>query len=181
MKGIRAISEIALLAALLAVCAWITIPAAVPFTLQTFGVFLALRLLGGKKGTIAVLVYIAMGAVGLPVFSGFGSTASLVGPTGGYIVGFAVCGLWYAALENRTNGRFARCAVMAGGLMLCYAFGTVWFVLQMDRAGKAMTFGAALMACVVPYIVPDLIKLAAADILSERIRRALEHGRKRTA
>ncbi len=169
------------MAALLAVCAWITVPAAVPFTLQTFGVFLALRLLGGKKGTVAVLVYIAMGAVGLPVFSGFGSTASLVGPTGGYIAGFAVCGLWYTLLESRTGTRAARCAVMAGGLLLCYAFGTVWFVLQMNGAGKAITFGAALTTCVLPYIVPDLVKIAAADLLAERIRKALGHGREKTA
>ena len=74
---------------LIAVCSWISIPAAVPFTLQTFGVFMAVEVLGGKRGTMAVLVYILMGAVGLPVFAGFqGGIGIIFNTTGGYIVGF---------------------------------------------------------------------------------------------
>ena len=75
---------IALFAALMALCAWVTVPYAVPFTMQTFGVFLALLLLGGKRGTICMAVYLLLGAVGLPVFSGFrGGVGALVGSTGG--------------------------------------------------------------------------------------------------
>ena len=82
---------IALFAALMALCAWVTVPYAVPFTMQTFGVFLALLLLGGKRGTICMAVYLLLGAVGLPVFSGFrGGVGALVGSTGGYLVGFIV-------------------------------------------------------------------------------------------
>ena len=79
---------IALFAVVMAVCAWISIPAAVPFTLQTFGVFLAVGLLGGKRGTLAVLIYLLLGAVGIPVFAGFnGGLGYMLGATGGYIVG----------------------------------------------------------------------------------------------
>ena len=91
--SVRDMAFIAAMSAVIAVCAWITIPLAVPFTLQIFGVFMALRLLGGKKGTLSILVYIALGAVGLPVFSGFqGGIGVLAGPTGGDIAGVPLMG-----------------------------------------------------------------------------------------
>ena len=87
---------IALFAVLMAVCAWISIPFAVPFTLQTFAVFAALAILGGRRGTLSVVVYLLLGAVGLPVFAGFkGGLAALLGTTGGYILGFLLTALLY--------------------------------------------------------------------------------------
>ena len=92
------LTYMAVCAALIAICAWITVPAAVPFTLQTFAIFFVLSLLGGKRGTIAILVYILLGAVGLPVFSGFnGGLGALLGTTGGYIFGFLFIGLIFRA------------------------------------------------------------------------------------
>ena len=83
-------------AALIAICSWISIPTAVPFTFQTFAVFFVLMLLGGEKGTISILVYILIGAAGAPVFSGFGAGIGvLLGSTGGYILGFLFIGLIY--------------------------------------------------------------------------------------
>lgn len=80
---------IAVFAVLMAICSWISIPTVVPFTLQTFGVFLAIGVLGGKRGSLAVLVYILLGAIGVPVFAGFtGGIGILLRNTGGYIVGF---------------------------------------------------------------------------------------------
>ena len=80
---------IAVFAVVMAICSWISIPATVPFTLQTFGVFLAVGVLGGKRGTLSILVYILLGAVGVPVFAGFsGGIGSLFGNAGGYIIGF---------------------------------------------------------------------------------------------
>ena len=67
-------------AALIAVCAWISIPADVPFTLQTFAIFTVCGLLGGKRGTVSVLVYLLLGAVGAPVFAGF--RGAQAGPQG---------------------------------------------------------------------------------------------------
>ena len=92
----RTLTEVALSAALLVVCSLISVPAAVPFTLQTFGVFVILVILGWKKGCSAILLYILLGLIGLPVFSGAkGGPAALFGPTGGYILGFLLTGLCY--------------------------------------------------------------------------------------
>ena len=86
----------ALFAVLLTVCAWISVPLPVPFTLQTFAIFAALGILGGRRGTWAVAVYLLLGAVGLPVFSGFrGGLGALLGTTGGYILGFLALALVY--------------------------------------------------------------------------------------
>lgn len=164
---------IALFAALMALCAWVTVPYAVPFTMQTFGVFLALLLLGGKRGTICMAVYLLLGAVGLPVFSGFrGGVGALVGSTGGYLVGFIVSALLMWALSGfARKSRWTLAASMALSLAACYAFGTAWFVIVSVRAGKAMTFGAALSICVLPYIVPDAAKLWLACVLARRLKK----------
>lgn len=80
----KEMAYIALLVVVIAVCSWISIPSVVPFTMQTFGVFCAVGLLGGFRGTVAVLIYILMGLIGLPVFSNFnGGVGYLMGPTGG--------------------------------------------------------------------------------------------------
>ena len=93
--SLRDMALCSLFAAILAVSAWLTIPGEVPFTLQTFGVFAALGLLGGKRGTIALALYLILGAVGLPVFAGFrGGFGVLLGTTGGYIFGFLLSGLY---------------------------------------------------------------------------------------
>ncbi len=164
---------IALFAALMALCAWVTVPYAVPFTMQTFGVFLALLLLGGKRGTICMAVYLLLGAVGLPVFSGFrGGVGALVGSTGGYLVGFIVSALLMWALSGfARKSRWTLAASMALSLAACYAFGTAWFVIVSVRAGKAMTVGAALSMCVLPYIVPDAAKLWLACVLARRLKK----------
>ena len=99
---------IAICAVMLAVCSWISIPTAVPFTMQTFGVFCVLLLLGGKRGTLAIVVFLLLGAIGLPVFAGFsGGMGSILGSTGGYLLGFIFIGLIYwitEALLLRTQG-----------------------------------------------------------------------------
>ena len=80
---------IGVFAVIMAICSWISIPTTVPFTLQTFGVFIAVGVLGGKRGSLAVLVFIILGAIGIPVFSGMtGGVGILLGSTGGYIIGF---------------------------------------------------------------------------------------------
>ena len=155
---------IALFACLMAICAWISIPGQIPFTLQTMGVFLAIGLLGGKRGTIAVLVYILMGAVGLPVFSGFaGGLGKLLGMTGGYIVGFLVSALLMWAMEALFGSKkWVLPASMVVGLIACYAFGTAWFMVVYARNAGAIGLGTALGWCVFPFIIPDLVKIALA-------------------
>jgi len=169
------LTYIALFTVLMAVCAWITLPMAVPFTLQTFAVFAALGTLGGRRGTLAVTAYLLLGAVGLPVFSGFrGGPGMLLGTTGGYLTGFLAAALCYWLLTAGLGDRPAvRLTAMVLGLLLCYAFGTAWYLLVYIRNGQAMALWAALGNCVFPFVVPDLCKLALAFLLSGKYRKFL--------
>ena len=166
---------IAMFAVVMAVCAWISIPAAVPFTLQTLGVFLAVGMLGGKRGTLAVLIYLLLGAVGMPVFAGFnGGLGYMLGSTGGYIVGFALSALtmwgFEAALGRKT---WVLAVSMVLGLAVCYAFGTAWFMVVYARNTGAIGLMTALGWCVIPYIVPDLVKIALALLLQKLLSAAI--------
>ncbi len=169
----KSLVYIAIFAALIAGCAWLSIPYVVPFTMQTFGVFLALFLLGGKRGTAAIAVYLLLGAVGAPVFAGFGGGLGvLLGSTGGYLLGFLATTLLYWAIMRgaRANSSLWAIGTMVAGLALCYAFGTAWFVVVYARAGNAVGITSALLWCVVPYIIPDLVKLALAFALSKTLK-----------
>lgn len=164
----------AVFAAVCAVCAWITVPSVVPFTMQTFAVFVTLGLLGGKLGTAAIALYLLLGAVGIPVFAGFtGGFGRLIGATGGYLVGFlAICVcVWIS--EKISSSFWCLLAAMAVGLALCYLFGTLWYVTVFAKT-KPIGFGSALMTCVVPFILPDLAKLAVAAIITKRLKPAIK-------
>lgn len=164
---------IGIFAALMAVFSWISIPTAVPFTLQTFGVFLAVGVLGGKRGTLAVLVYIILGVVGLPVFAGFtGGVGILFTNTGGYILGFLFSALLMWGIEKFLGRKpVIHIFSMIAGLIVCYAFGTAWFMVLYTRASGPVGIGAVLSWCVLPFIIPDLIKIALAFVLSRRVRK----------
>lgn len=166
---------IALFAVMIAVCSWISIPATVPFTLQTFGVFLAVGVLGGKRGTLAVLVYLLLGIVGLPVFAGFsGGIGCLLGTTGGYIVGFLFSALVMWAMERFLGKKpWVLALSMVLGLIVCYAFGTVWFMQVYAKTTGAIGIWTALGWCVFPYIVPDLVKIVLAMVLCKRLAAAI--------
>lgn len=152
-----------LFAALLSICSWISVPIAdIAFTLQTFGVFLTLGLLSGKRGGIAVFIWLLLGAVGAPVFSGFrGGIGSLAGVTGGYLWGFLFAALTYRLLE-----RFGKLPAMIAGQLVCYLCGCLWFYLY---AGGG--FWLIIVRCVAPYLLFDSIKLALAYTLSRRLAR----------
>lgn len=171
---VRRLTRVALLTAALAVCAWITIPLPppmVPFTLQTFGVFLCLLCLGGADGTLAIAAYLLLGAVGAPVFASFqGGVGILLNSTGGYLTGFLAAALLYWAVTARgRNGWKRRLLGCLLGLALCYLLGTAWFVALYLRAGKAMSVGGALLLCVAPYVLPDLVKLGLAAAIAKRV------------
>ncbi len=163
----------ALFAALIAVCAWISIPATVPFTLQTFAIFAALGLLGGKRGTVAVAVYLLLGAIGVPVFAGFqGGIGALLGTTGGYLLGFLLSALIVWGMEARfgsKTGVFLLSAVL--GMLVCYAFGTAWYLVVYARTKGAISLATALGWCVVPFLIPDAVKIALAVLLRGRLKR----------
>lgn len=162
----------ALFAALMAVCSWISIPATVPFTMQTFGVFLTVGLLGGKRGTIAIAVYLLLGAIGAPVFSGFsGGLGYMLGATGGYIIGFLFSAILMWVMESVFGRGMKVLAVsMVLGLLACYAFGTIWFMTVYTKNTGDIGLATALGWCVIPYIIPDVIKIALACILTRRLR-----------
>ena len=166
----------ALFAALIAICSWISIPATVEFTMQTFAVFAALGLLGGYRALIAVCVYLLLGAVGLPVFAGFhGGIGALLGSTGGYLVGFAAMALVYWLITAIFGeDRWVRVAAMVAALIVCYAFGTAWFVIVYTRQTEAIGWMTALGWCVFPFIIPDLIKMALALVLTDRLAKRLK-------
>lgn len=169
----RDLALCALFAALIAVCAWIAIPASVPFTLQTFAVFAALGLLGGKRGTIAVAVYLLLGTVGLPVFSGFqGGIGALLGTTGGYLLGFLLAALivWgMEALFGEKTSVFILSTVL--GMLVCYAFGTAWYLVVYARTKGAVSLATVLGWCVTPFLLPDAVKIALAVLLRGRLKR----------
>lgn len=163
----------ALMAVIIAVCSWISIPTTVPFTLQTFGVFMAVGLLGGKKGTISVLVYILLGAVGVPVFAGFsGGIGVLFGTTGGYIVGFLLSGLVYWGMTAAFGEKLPIMIIaMVLGLIVCYAFGTAWFMIVYAKNTAPIGLMTALGWCVFPFIIPDCIKIALAIVLTKQLKK----------
>lgn len=171
----RDVASIALAVALITVCAWISVPVgAIPVTLQTFAVCLIGALLGVKRSTAAVAVYVLMGLIGIPVFAGFkAGYAALFGPTGGFIFGFFFAALLPALAKLLpVRNRWGRTGIfylaMILGLALCYTFGTVWFVL-MYKCGV----GYALTLCVLPYLLPDAVKLAVAALLAGRLERSV--------
>ena len=171
---------------LIIICSWISIPAVVPFTLQTFAVFAVISMIGGKRGTISVLIYIILGAIGVPVFHSFtGGIGILIGTTGGYIIGFIFMGLIFWASEVLFKEKItslkvnfkniaARAVTMIIGLIVCYAFGTAWFIVAYARSNEPVGFGTALVMCVIPFIIPDLAKMAVAILISLRVRKLLK-------
>ena len=169
----RDLTYIAACTALLAVCSWISIPTAVPFTLQTLGVFLAVGLLGGRRGTLSILVFILLAAVGAPVLAGFtGGLGIVLGSTGGYILGFLLTGLTAWAGERLFGrGLPVLAASLAVGMALCYAFGTAWFMAVYARTEGPIGLVTALGWCVFPFLIPDLVKLGLALSLTARLRR----------
>ncbi|MBO4495179.1 MAG: biotin transporter BioY [Clostridiales bacterium] len=166
------LAYIAIGAALITICSWISIPMSVPFTLQTFAVFSVLLLLGGKRGTLSVVTYILLGAIGAPVFSGFNSGVGvLLGTTGGYILGFLLMGLLFLLFEKLLRRKlWVEILALVLGLLVCYAFGTGWFIyIYTEKTGPVGLF-SVLSWCVFPFILPDLVKMALAFLLAKRVK-----------
>jgi biotin transport system substrate-specific component len=163
---------IAIFVVLIAICSWISIPTAVPFTLQTFAISMTVLMLGGRRGTISILVFILLAAIGVPVLSGFsGGLGVLLGPTGGYILGFLLTALVYWLLTKLFGESLpVRLGAILTGIAVMYLFGTLWFVKVYTAGGDSITFGGALMLCVVPFLIPEVIKQVLAFTLSARLR-----------
>ncbi len=167
------IAQSAILTAVLAVLSQIAVPTPwnVPFTLQTFGVALCGYLLGPWYGTASIFVYIALGAVGVPVFSGFkGSIGVLAGMTGGYLLGFLFMAL-LCGLVWKTKNIPALILVSAAGLLLCHLFGAVWFAMVGDTG-----IWYAISVASLPYLIKDMVSMAGAYLLAGKLRRRIPIG-----
>lgn len=146
---------------IIALCSYITIPFVIPLTLQTLGIFIALELLGGKKGTFCIILYILLGAIGVPVFSGFrGGIGVLLSNTGGYIMGFIVLGLVYWFITKLMGQKtVVRITGMILGLISCYTIGTLWFLFAYSSTKNMSEMMSVLQICVLPFIIPDIAKM----------------------
>lgn len=165
----RDMAYIAMSTALISVCAWISVPSAVPFTMQTFAVFLTAGVLGSRRALAAVSLYVLLGAIGLPVFAGMqGGLGVLVGATGGYISGFLPAAFIAGLRHSGKRDSMVDIILMILGLLLCYTFGTLWYAL--GYLGGMEGIGAALTACVLPYVIPDLLKIILAATVARRLR-----------
>ena len=163
MTSSKRIALIAMFTAIMTICSWISIPLTVPITCGV---------LGGCDGTSTVCLYILLGALGLPVFSGFvGGPARLLGPTGGYLIGFILTALiMWAASRIPGNRLCILTASMVIGLIVCYAFGTVWYILVYTGSSSTDIL-TVLSWCVFPFIIPDIIKIILAVIVTRNLRR----------
>lgn len=165
---------IAVFTALTAVCSLVQIPAGpIPFTLQTFAVFTTGGLLGSKKGTIAIIIYILLGVIGIPVFAGGKSGPGvIVGPTGGYITGFIFTIIIIGMITKifRKNKTWLNITMtfisMVLGDLVCFVIGTIQFMAVMETSLEV-----ALGYCVIPFIIPDLIKMAVAVVVVNRVKK----------
>ena len=162
---IREMSHCAVFVAAMAVCAWLAVPLGHgAVTMQTVAVFLALGLLGRRRGSLSILVYLTLGAIGLPVFAGFqGGWGVLLGPTGGFLWGFLIAAGMFCLLEKRLPlwSIFVLCQ------LVIYICGTLWYSFTYAHG----SLWAVLMATVLPYLVPDALKIA----LSLTLIRKLDH------
>lgn len=146
----------------------------IPLSLATLGVYLAAGLLGPRRGCAAVGLYLLLGALGLPVFAGFaGGIQRLLGPTGGFLLGYLLCALLSGWLVARCKQPWGVPLALGVSTLALYAVGTLWFSLQTQGS-----VGAALLLCVVPFLVGDGVKIAVATAvilpLRKKIRRLEE-------
>ena len=168
----RDLTLTAVMAALICIAGPLTVAVGpVPLSLASFAVYSAGAVLGPKRGTAAAALYLAIGIIGVPVFSGFtGGFQKLAGVTGGYLIGYLPCA-FLSGLGGAKDGpgrKWILPEMMAAGTAVLYLIGTAWFMAQ---TGK--TLGAALGLCVLPFLPGDAAKIAAATLLAGPVRKAV--------
>ena len=164
----------AMFTAIIAVCAWISIPAGpIHFNLQLFGIFCAAGIIGGRNSLFSVIAYLLLGAAGLPVFDGFsGGIGALLSNSGGYLIGFIFIPLLCMTGEKFFgNGIIVRIISFLLGLAICYVFGTAWFIYAYSRGADTVTLSQAVKWCVTPFVPFDLLKMILSIIISDRVKK----------
>ena len=160
---------IALMTAVTCVLGPLSIPlpfSPVPISLTNFAIFLAIFVLGMKNGTISFIIYLLLGAIGVPVFSSVrGGLQVLAGPTGGYLIGFIFLALIMGfALDHFDRKLVPTIIGMIIGMAVCYAFGTVWLAKLLS-----LSFKEGLMMGVIPYLAGDAAKIIIAAIVGPKL------------
>lgn len=157
---IKKITEIALFVSVITICSWISIPLIIPITLQTLIIFLVIHISDFKTSMISVIIYIILGLIGVPVFSFFKSgLASILGPTGGFIIGFIPLTFFSSLLTEKHKGNKIFCLlVYLFGLLLLYTIGSLWYYFVYSKD----SISSILLICVIPFIIPDIIKIVLA-------------------
>lgn len=168
------LTTIAVMTALMCIAGPISVPlpfTPIPISLTNLVIYLACCVLGCKKGTISFIIYLFIGAIGLPVFSGFsGGLSKLAGPTGGYLIGFIFCAVMTGLFVERFEEHIYMYPIgMVLGTIVCYAFGTAWLAMQMH-----LGFYQALLMGVIPYLLGDGIKIAVSTLLGYTLRNKLK-------
>lgn len=163
----RGLTLTAVFAALLCVISPFAVPVGpISVTLATFGVYLSGAVLGAKRGTAAVAVYLMLGFIGLPVFSGFaGGFQRLFSATGGYLVGYIPCALAVGVFADKIKKSWSLPVGMAAGTAVLYLLGTAWYCVL--TGSKPIP---ALSLCVLPFLPGDGIKIACASVLGMKLR-----------
>ena len=143
----------------------------VPISLGTLAIYFAIMVLGRRLGFFSVLLYILLGLIGLPVFTGFtGGVGKILGPTGGYIIGYLFMALICGFFTDRWFGKFfPNFAGMLLGTAVCYGFGTVWFIFQSN-----MSLSAAFGSAVLPFLPGDLVKMLIAIFIGRQVQKRLK-------
>lgn len=164
----RSICVVGLCAALLCVGAWIAVPFTPPFTMQTLVLFGICLLLAGKKAVAAAVLYLLLAAAGLPVLAGFqGGIGALLGPTGGFLFGFVPLTLCSCIPCHRDSTRILALLI---GLLSCYTCGTLWYAALYTGLSPAGLL-TALLTCVLPFVIPDTLKLIAAYFGTKQLKK----------
>ncbi|MDS0527236.1 biotin transporter BioY [Clostridium sp. SHJSY1] len=163
----------AIFAGVMAILAQIAVPlpfTTVPITMVTFAVTLVAVVLGGRLGAISVLVYILLGAIGIPVFAGFkGGFQTLIGATGGYLISFPIVAaiIGYFSYRYKKNYLIISLASIFA-FTVCYFIGTVQLMFVANLGIKA-----ALMAGVIPFVIFDIIKVILAVFIGVRLQSSI--------
>lgn len=175
MKSIkvRDITVVALFVALISLCSFMTVYfGAIPLTLQLLGVFCAVNILEAKRSFAAVVCYLLLGAVGLPIFNGFtGGLGNLFGATGGFLLSFPLVSLAVGLICRFKKNFMTFVLGNFVGVIVCHFCGVLWYWLIFLKDLSFDGLLSSVITCSLPFLLPDIIKVIAAAFLSDRVRR----------
>ena len=162
---LRSLVTVSLGVAVTVVASWLTVPFVINFSLQTMAVFVISSLLGFKKSTAALLIYLLMGAIGLPVFSGFSSG---IGATSGFLIGFLLVPPLVSVLTAKKKSFVWYAISMLISIIPCYVLGALWYGCFFARESGALNI---LLVCVVPFVIPELVKILLSAFVVTRLNK----------